>query len=86
MLYLMVGAARERDAIYEAGPAYIASDFSNALIYSDHCAVRRLSIVAERAVATLIPASFCRPERRRERVRLASARISPGNARSSGEA
>lgn len=34
------------DTIYEAESTYILSDFKNALIYNDHCAVRRISIVA----------------------------------------
>lgn len=34
------------DTIYEAESTYILSDFLNALIYNDHCAVRRISIVA----------------------------------------
>jgi len=34
------------DTIYEAESTYILSDFKNALIYNDYCAVRRVSIVA----------------------------------------
>lgn len=52
MLYLMgrgAGGGHRGtvcDTIYEAESTYILSDFLNALIYNDHCAVGRISIVA----------------------------------------